>query len=81
MDDQNAARGTSAMTDAARVVIIMANMTQAEAKDILPEVEQANSTTGKKEVKVYEVLKDAPAVADDEHLRADPESLDSGTMS
>jgi RecA-family ATPase len=40
VDDQNAARGTSAMTDAARVVIIMANMTQAEAKDILPEAEQ-----------------------------------------
>jgi hypothetical protein len=41
VDDQNAARGTSAMTDAARVVIIMANMTRAEAKDILPEAEQA----------------------------------------
>jgi hypothetical protein len=42
VDDQNAARGTSAMTDAARVVIIMANMTQAEAKETLPEAEQAN---------------------------------------
>ena len=41
VDDQNAARGTSAMTDAARVVIIMANMTQSEAKDLLPEAEQA----------------------------------------
>ena len=43
VDDQNAARGTSAMTDAARVVIIMANMTQSEAKDLLPEAEQATS--------------------------------------
>ncbi|MET3840964.1 AAA family ATPase [Bradyrhizobium sp. OAE829] len=40
VDDQNAARGTSAMTDAARVVIIMANMTKAEAEDLLPESEQ-----------------------------------------
>jgi AAA domain len=40
VDDQNAARGTSAMTDAARVVIIMANMTEAQAKDLLPEAEQ-----------------------------------------
>ena len=41
VDDQNAARGTSAMTDAARVVIIMANMTKEEAKELLPEAEQA----------------------------------------
>ncbi|APO52376.1 AAA family ATPase [Bradyrhizobium diazoefficiens] len=41
VDDQNAARGTSAMTDAARVVIIMANMTETQAEDILPEAEQA----------------------------------------
>ena len=42
VDDQNAARGTSAMTDAARIVIIMANMTKKEAEDLLPEAEQAN---------------------------------------
>jgi RecA-family ATPase len=41
VDDQNAARGTSAMTDAARVVIIMANMTKAEAEDLLPEAAHA----------------------------------------
>ncbi|MBR0864565.1 AAA family ATPase [Bradyrhizobium sp. YCK136] len=41
VDDQNAARGTSAMTDAARVVIIMSNMTETQAKDILPKAEQA----------------------------------------
>ncbi|MBR1248877.1 AAA family ATPase [Bradyrhizobium sp. AUGA SZCCT0169] len=40
VDDQNAARGTSAMTDAARVVIIMANMTKTEAEDLLPKGEE-----------------------------------------
>lgn len=44
VDDQNAARGTSAMTDAARVVIIMANMTETQAKDILHQAEQATYT-------------------------------------
>ncbi|MGY3558448.1 KaiC/GvpD/RAD55 family RecA-like ATPase [Bradyrhizobium sp. USDA 4463] len=42
VDDQNAARGTSAMTDAARVVIIMANMTEKQAEEILPEAERIN---------------------------------------
>lgn len=40
VEDQNAARGTSAMVDAARVVLVMANVTPSEAKEILPESEQ-----------------------------------------
>lgn len=40
VDDQNAARGTSAMTDAARVVIIMANMTKTEGEELLPKGEE-----------------------------------------
>jgi hypothetical protein len=42
VDDQNAARGASAMVDAARVVLALANMTPEEAKDLLPEAERDN---------------------------------------
>jgi hypothetical protein len=40
IDDQHAARGASAMTDAARIVIMMANMTSDEADLYLPEEER-----------------------------------------
>jgi hypothetical protein len=40
VDDQSAARGASALTDAARVVVMMANMTDIEAELYLPKDQQ-----------------------------------------
>jgi hypothetical protein len=40
VDDQHAARGASAMTDAARIVVMMANMTRDEGKLYLPSEKQ-----------------------------------------
>jgi hypothetical protein len=40
VDDQHASRGHSSMTDAARITIMMANMSKDEAKLLLPSAEQ-----------------------------------------
>jgi hypothetical protein len=42
VDDQHASRGHSSMTDAARITIMMANMSKDEAKDLLPVTDQPN---------------------------------------